>query len=277
MLPTPSTSHVDFERIYEPAEDSYLFLDTLSSASEKAFLQDRFNVPLQQSFENGDRHQIGTTLTSPIVAEVGTGSGIVLAFVTAHTAAIFGRNDILTIGVDANGHGCKATQETVKVATQDQAAEGKSHGYYVGNVVGDLVTPLRAGVVDVLIFNPPYVPTSELPALPASGNNACESTVVPSFEDDSHLLALSYAGGANGMETTRRVLDLLPDTLSSNGVAYILLCAQNKPEMVKEEIRAWGQGWLVETVGSSGKKAGWEKLQIIRIWRDIPPTKLKPR
>ena len=31
--------------------------------------------------------------------------------------------------------------------------------------------------------------------------------------------------------------------------------------------------WRAETVGSSGKTAGWEKLQIIRIWRDTEPVK----
>jgi hypothetical protein len=31
----------------------------------------------------------------------------------------------------------------------------------------------------------------------------------------------------------------------------------------------------VETVGSSGMKAGWEKLQVIRIWRNLPRLKSK--
>jgi release factor glutamine methyltransferase len=84
------------------------------------------------------------------------------------------------------------------------------------------------------------------------------------------LISLSYAGGTDGMETTYRLFEMLPETLSQNGVAYILLSAQNKPDFVKEQIRGWGPDWLVETVGSSGKKAGWEKLQIIRIWLDTP-------
>jgi len=70
------------------------------------------------------------------------------------------------------------------------------------------------------------------------------------------------------MEITNKLLDTLPTILSRDrGCAYILLCAQNKPESVKQRIRNWGPEWRVETVGSSGKKAGWEKLQIIRIWR----------
>ena len=69
------------------------------------------------------------------------------------------------------------------------------------------------------------------------------------------------------METTGRLLDGLPRVLSDRGCAYVLLCAQNRPEEVKERVRRGG--WEVETVGSSGMKAGWEKLQIIRIWRDL--------
>ena len=70
------------------------------------------------------------------------------------------------------------------------------------------------------------------------------------------------------METTNRLLTQIPDVLSERGIAYVLLCAQNKPEDVKARIRAWEGEWRVETVGESGKKGGWEKLQIVRIWRD---------
>jgi len=251
MLPTPSTSHVEFERVYEPAEDSYLLLDTLSSESEKAFLQQRFTNATSQ----------GLSSPSPLVVEIGTGSGVVLSFVDAHAEVIFGRQDVFTAGVDVNVHASKATIQTVRVAEKEQVTESKSHGFYLGNMVADLTTALRGGEVDVLVFNPPYVPTPDLPAVLAGETR-------DSFEADSHLLSLSYAGGENGMDVTKRLLDSLPQILSKKrGCAYILLCAQNKPEVVKEQIRNWGDAWTAETVGSSGKKGGWEKLQIVRIWR----------
>jgi len=68
------------------------------------------------------------------------------------------------------------------------------------------------------------------------------------------------------METTRRLLEALPVVLSARGVAYVLLCAQNRPEEVKGFVRSVLK-LQVETVGRSGMKAGWEKLQVIRIWR----------
>ncbi|EGR44100.1 uncharacterized protein TRIREDRAFT_71050 [Trichoderma reesei QM6a] len=280
MLPTPDTSHVPYERVYEPAEDSFLLLDTLSSPSETQFLHETFS-PTSSSSSSPSKAGI------PFVVEVGTGSGVVLAFITAHAKAIFGTNQVLTAGVDMNAFACRATVTTVAKAQADALAEaagtnsGNSshdgnqvpHGMYLGSVMGDLTAPLKPNSVDVLVFNPPYVPTSEMPNRPESFKedfpfSSSSSSNKTSFDDDSYLLALSYAGGADGMETTNRLIAGLHEILSPRGCAYVLLCAQNKPELVKERIRGMEGGvWRAETVGSSGKTAGWEKLQIVRIWR----------
>ncbi len=259
MLPTPSTDHVAFDRIYEPAEDSFLLLDTLSSEAEEEFLKSCFNPKLESQ-------NVGSSPCA-LVVEIGTGSGVVLSFLHAHAEIIFGRSDVLTWGVDVNRFACEATSQTVQFAEQDQRKESRPHGFYLGNVLGDLTSCFRSGEVDVLVFNPPYVPTTELPSIPSEELNGRVKTT---FEDDSKLLELSYAGGVDGMETTDRLLEELPGVLSSRGVGYILLCAQNRPEQVKRRIQGWGEEWRVETVRTSGKKGGWEKLQIIRIWRAKP-------
>jgi release factor glutamine methyltransferase len=259
MLPTPSTSHVDYSHIYEPAEDSYLLLDTLSSPSEKAFFRDHF-----AAFSPD-----GQASPSLSVLEVGTGSGVVLAFATANAAEIFGRTDVGALGTDLNPFACRATAKTSDVAIKDTRAAGGGAGVFLDSLGSDLTSALRAGSVDVLIFNPPYVPTEELPAqqiLDPPSSTAMTSSA--RFERDSHLLALSYAGGQDGMETTNRLLEQLPQILSARGVAYVLLCAQNRPEQVIHGIRAWQGGhWLAEKVADSGMKAGWEKLCIVRIER----------
>ncbi|KAL1583289.1 hypothetical protein WHR41_07868 [Cladosporium halotolerans] len=245
MLPTPSTTHVSFDAIYEPAEDSYLLLDTLSSASETAFLASHFPSP---------------STPSPLVLEVGVGSGVVLAFAAANAQTIFGRADVAFLGTDVNALAARAAAQTVRGAVAEQA---EPRAAFLDVVEGDLTSCVKDGEVDVLVFNPPYVPTETLPA-PLDAEAMASPEV---FERDSKLLELSYAGGEDGMETTDRLLERLPGVLSARGVAYVLLCAQNKPEAVKERIRAWPAGWCAETVGSSGKKAGWEKLVIVRIWR----------
>ncbi|CAK3989043.1 Lethal(2) giant larvae [Lecanosticta acicola] len=241
MLPTPSTSHVNYDHIYEPSEDSYLLLDTLSSATETNFLKSRFSPES----------------TCPLILEVGTGSGVVLAFAAANAQHIFGRRDIATLGSDVNLFACTATSQTVKLAI---AANKDVCGSMLDVISGDLTSPLRQALVDMVIFNPPYVPTESLPS------TGCPIST-SDFERDSHLLSLSYAGGQDGMETTNRLLDQLASILSRRGVAYILLCAQNKPD---EIVRQWQQteGWTAARVGESGKKAGWEKLCIVKIWRE---------
>jgi release factor glutamine methyltransferase len=252
MLPTPSTSHVCFDRVYEPAEDSYLLLDTLSSPSETAFLQGRF------------KH----ARTPPLVLEVGVGSGVVLAFVAGNAGRLFGRNDVLTLGTDINSFACKAASQTVRTSIKEREDE---RSVFLDVVNGDLASVIRPGSIHVCIFNPPYVP-AELPDF----SRHTEYNAVPpgksatSFEQDSYLLELSYAGGEDGMAVTNRMLEQIPEILSEGrGVGYVLLCARNKPETVKQRITAWGPGWMAETVGSSGKTAGWEKLVIVRIWKSL--------
>ena len=269
MLPTPSTSHIDPDIIYEPAEDSFLLLDTVSSAAETCFLAQRFH----------------STSPSPLVLEVGTGSGVVLAFLTANAQEIFGRTDILTIGTDINPYACRATQQTVLKACQnnsaafEQKAARSTAAAFMASLNSDLATSIRPKMVDVLIFNPPYVPTSELPMLSIdqsefrgvhhdSDSDDAGGAKSKQFAEKSHLISLSYAGGMDGMQVTNRLLMELPDIIDNvRGVAYILLCKQNKPHELIERVRQWGPEWSATVVGRSGKTGGWEKLQIVRICR----------
>ncbi|QKX58854.1 uncharacterized protein TRUGW13939_05982 [Talaromyces rugulosus] len=264
MLPTPSTSHVSFDTVYEPAEDSFLFLDTLSSESEASWLTSRFNLDS----------------TPPLLVEVGSGSGVVIAFAAANAQHIFGRDDILVLPIDVNHDACRATRRTVQTAiaenndssTGSSKNQGQQQTQFVGSVMADLVSALKPGSVDVLLFNPPYVPTPDVPPTPSTGSTTRDTATLSrseKFEYESYLLSLSYAGGADGMEITNRFIDAIPSTLNpERGVAYLLLCAQNKPEQVKARIVQDWQGWTAEIVGRSGVKAGWEKLVILRICRE---------
>ena len=257
MLPTPSTSHVDFDKVYEPSEDSYLLLDTLSSPSEAQFLTNRFGV--SRNAESA----------APLILEVGTGSGVVLAFVTRNAQTIFGRRDVLALGTDVNAFACQAARRTVLKACED--TNSRQTSVFSDMITADLANSFRYGSVDILIFNPPYVPTPDVLPLATDKNHAVfedGTSGLDVFARNSHLLSLSYAGGVNGMEVTNRLLKLLPNVLDPVcGVAYILLCHQNKPEEVVQSVRQRGAEWSADIVGSSGKQGGWEKLCIMRIAR----------
>ncbi|KAK6872136.1 eRF1 methyltransferase catalytic subunit MTQ2 [Candida tropicalis] len=142
MLPTPIIGKIDYEKVYEPSEDSFLLLDCFEQ--EKDFIQAAFKESI------------------PFVTEIGTGSGII-----------------------------------------------------------------------------PEIPTQD---------------------EDPVWLDLALVGGEDGMVVTWKVLDCLEQTLSSNGIAYILFCARNKPESVAEIMRE--RGWNVEVV--IHRKAGWEVLSVLK-------------
>lgn len=394
MLPTPSTDHVG-PAVYEPAEDSFLFLDTLSSASETAWLRPRFggranndhrcssscvnrnNTTASPASPSAAAAAVAPSSPSslsppPLILEVGSGSGVVLAFVAAHARSILGRPDVLALATDVNAEACDAARETVAREVAERRGEwarlmeekqrkndkeknkvegrgGDGNGttdtdsqtghsddnddddennpdkpsspVLLASLTADLAAPLRPGSVDLLLFNPPYVPTEEVPDLPpllpsgAEEKPCAEGQPLPlqsqpqpqppqptaqhhhpypsAYARESHLLALAYAGGPDGMTTTVRLLSQLPSLLSPCGVAYVLLCAQNRPAEVVARVRegggayGWGQGkeekggglrgqgekeessrWRAEIVGGSGKTAGWERLVIVRIWRE---------
>ena len=270
MLPTPSTSHVNTDVVYEPAEDSFLLIDTISSTSETEFIKERF-----RPFSSG---QSGTRSASPLVVEIGAGSGVVSAFVNAQVHGIFGRSDVLTIDTDINPIAVKAAHETVR-RTASADADGKTTiaygkpetGVHLSSCVADLGSIFMTGSIDLLLFNPPYVPTSEVAKVPVelihgTLKDADESS--NKHLDEASLIALSWAGGLDGMEVTNRLLDQLPRLLSpERGVAYILLCARNKPRELMSRINAWSTPWTAQIVGTSGKTAGWERLVILRIHR----------
>lgn len=211
MLPTPDFGYDD--NVYEPAEDSFLLLDCMED--QKAFLEERTKVP--------------------VVCEIGTGSGVVTAFVKKHILphGIF-------LATDVNPHACRAARGTL----QRNGCDGASDV-----LQGSLASAIR-GVVDVLMFNPPYVPAGEVPER-------------PEVDDDGTWLDLALLGGADGMVVTNEVLDQMDDILSATGVAYILFCARNHPDRVAEVWRE--RGWDVDIVAH--RKAGWEVLSVMRFAR----------
>lgn len=211
MLPTPDTK-ADFSKVYEPAEDSFLLLDSLEL--EKPFINDRFKCP--------------------VVVEVGTGSGIVATFISRSIT-----NGLL-LTTDLNPHACASALHT-------SALNGGSH--FFESLQCDLTSALKPGLVDILVFNPPYVPAETVPEIPTT-------------EDAYEWLDLALDGGDDGMVVTNRLLEQLDSILSKEGIAYILFCARNKPQQVAHLMQ---EHWQVHLV--LNRKAGWEDLTVYRFMR----------
>lgn len=217
MLPTPIVKDLD-ERVYEPAEDSFLLLDCLEARI--AHLQAR---------------------KYPVVCEIGTGSGIVTTFLKKHVFP-YG----VFLATDLNPTACATALATV--ARNDELSFNSVEALQMS-----LTTGIKARSIDVLVFNPPYVPAEEVPEIPETVG-------------DDRWLDLALLGGDDGMVVTWKVLDNLDDILADGGVAFILFCARNKPDDVAKTMRA--RGWSVETVEQ--RKAGWEVLSVLEISRRSP-------
>lgn len=224
MLQTPYIK-CNSETVYEPAEDSFLLLDALEK--EQDYLTNTFKDQLS------------------VVCELGPGSGIVTTFMMQH--GIPSKEFSIYIACDINPWALDATV--------NNASRNNCITKYLEPIQSDLNSFLRPKQVDLLLFNPPYVPAEFVPQIPETR------------ADTGTWLDLALLGGEDGMVVTEKVLNQLDNILSPTGIAYILFCARNNPEKVAEEMRN-EQNWEVELV--LHRKAGWEVLSVYRFMKKLP-------
>ncbi|XP_055542118.1 uncharacterized protein LOC129727886 [Wyeomyia smithii] len=223
-LDTPlyKLSAEDQNRVYEPAEDSFLLLDAL---------EDELNA-IQR-------------LRPLLTVEIGPGSGIVISALSKALGSACG----FYLGVDINPHACRITGETARM---------NCPGCQVEVINMNLLAGFNSGLVDLLIFNPPYVPTSEV-----STETELEEQI-DQFAEKGHDLVKSWAGGLDGMAVTNKVLRDLDRLMSPNGVFYLLLLKENKPDEVKARLEA--NGFRMKIVKE--RKVRGEHLFVVRITRN---------
>lgn len=219
MHPTPDTSHIDINQVYEPAEDSFLLLDALEQ--EESFLKSAFK--------------------QPISLEIGSGSGIVTTFLSKILP------NALYLASDINSNCCDSTLKT---------SERNGGAKYLDTVNCSLADCLHVSP-DIILFNPPYVPSSE------ETDNSLQAAL-PTDANDSSWLDYALDGGKDGMQITDILLNQLHEILAPKGVAYILFCARNCPEEVAQRMRSQF-GWDVSCVIE--RKAGWEVLSVWKFLR----------
>ncbi|KAI0757333.1 S-adenosyl-L-methionine-dependent methyltransferase [Daedaleopsis nitida] len=216
MIPTPDLSHLkreDYLHVYEPAEDTFILLDALEEDADQL----RASHP-------------------KICLEIGSGSGCVSAF----TGTILGPSS-LYLTTDINPHACRSTKAT-----------GAQNRVSIEPVLGSLVGPLRQRLkhsVDILLFNPPYVPT-----------DSDEADIAQQDGD----IAGAWAGGRDGMALTDSLLDQVKDLLSPQGRFYLVAVKQNDIEGIccrmLERYNLYGEVALQ-------RRAGREHLYVLRFLR----------
>jgi release factor glutamine methyltransferase len=186
MFATPDLSHLtrhDYEHIYEPDADSFLLLDALEL-----------------------RHRQIVEHNPLIVLEFGTGSGLATSFLAKHFCSSYR----LFFAIDINSHACQVTQRTF---TQNHLMNKHSLEIVRCNLADPLIDRLSSKV-DLMLFNPPYVPT--------------ETANV------DEMIERTYAGGEHGCEVINIAIEQASRLLSSHGLFYMVALEENNFERIKQ-------------------------------------------
>ncbi|WP_292372445.1 HemK2/MTQ2 family protein methyltransferase [Methanosarcina sp. UBA411] len=156
------------------------------------------------------------------ILEIGTGSGFV------STVLLENLKDIRLVATEIN---------------PNAATCAKTNGVEV--IRTDLFKGLKSRDpethFDLILFNPPYLPTSEEEKVPGWLNYA-------------------FDGGISGRETLDRFLDEVKDYLKPRGEVLVLISSITGLEAVKEKME--NLGFTVDVIAR--KKVSFEELMVVR-------------
>ncbi|XP_044497691.1 methyltransferase N6AMT1 [Mangifera indica] len=198
--------------VYEPCDDSFALVDAL--------LADRVNLLEHRP---------------TLCMEVGCGSG----YVITSLALMLGQEDsgVHYIATDINPHAVQVTGRTLE-----------AHGVHAELINTNIAAGLEkrlARSVDVMVVNPPYVPT-------------------PEDEVGREGIASAWAGGENGRSVIDKILPIAEKLLSERGWLYLVTLTTNNPSQICLQMRAKGYASRIVIQRSTEE----ENLHIIKFWRD---------
>ncbi|KAF7310595.1 Hemk methyltransferase family member 2-like [Mycena chlorophos] len=214
MIPTPDLSHLkpaDYDVVYEPAEDTFILMDALE--------------------QDADALKRGCPR---VCLEIGSGSGCVSAFL----GSFLGPSEALYLCTDINSHACACSRAT-----------GDQNKIPLNLVNTSLAYPFLArlqNAVDIIVFNPPYVPTITDEAITAQHDRG---------------IGGAWAGGEDGMEVTNIFLSRVAGLLSPGGRFYLVAVPQNNISAIQKRLRDENQ---LNSEIVLHRRAGREHLSVVR-------------
>ena len=161
-------------KVYDPADDSFLVIDTVQVDSSKTVL------------------------------EIGTGCGLI-----ALEAARQGAQVVCT---DINPHAVQLTKDNIE--QNKQLLQGT-----IEVREGDLFSVIQPDeCFDIIIFNPPYLPTSE--------NDKVD-----------HWFDKATDGGPDGLKVTKRFIEQVKKYLTSKGYVYFVFSSLSDRSKLEEYLK----------------------------------------
>jgi len=206
---------VVLEDVYEPAEDTFLLAECAVSEFEKTA---------------ADSHI--SSASSAFSLEVGAGSG----FVSAFLQSVFPSLNAVAVDINPNAVLCSG-MNGVRVFESDmfQIFEVSASASFDSNVL----KPQNG--FDLILFNPPYLPTAD-------------------DEKIDSMLNYAFDGGISGRDSIDRFLAEVGIYLSENGFFLLLISSITGLEEVKDEMMK--NGFSAEIIGR--KKCSFEELMVLK-------------
>lgn len=185
----PSMAHAswkDFDEVYEPSDDTYLLIDGIQAD----FLPQIGNL-LKENYKN--------------VVEIGSGSGVPIVYLAKLLP------EAKPIAIDINPKALLLTKATAE-------ANGITNLETMETDLASGLLPKYHHTMDIVIFNPPYVPT-------------------PDDEVAGNGIEASWAGGERGRRVVDRALPQIADLLSRpHGICYMITVDDNEPEEIAQRL-----------------------------------------
>uniref|UniRef100_A0A7E4V4B1 Methyltransferase HEMK2 n=1 Tax=Panagrellus redivivus TaxID=6233 RepID=A0A7E4V4B1_PANRE len=200
--------------VYDPAEDSFLLMDALVEDQEALIAQ-----------------------KPKVVFEIGVGSGVVSSFARTLIDGLLGNGSeyVHSFGTDINPEAIETAKRTATINKQSKPE------LFQCDLVS-AVSPRFQGFIDVLLFNPPYVPTDDAPV-------TCSE----------HC----WAGGPSGRGALDRLWPIVADLLSPTGSFYLVaLKSNNIPDLIETAGQYNLDGKVV-----INRRCGIEHLFILKFWK----------
>ncbi|KAL9188797.1 hypothetical protein ACHAXT_007175 [Thalassiosira profunda] len=241
----PSLRHLrmrDYDVVYEPSDDTYLLIDAIGA--ELDAMQENCNIE-----EGGIKpSDVRTTL------EIGCGTGTPTVYLAMRLREST-RQEGERPSIDANKDGVESSSmhyvtdinaDAIRIAqstAEENGIPASDFRAHQCDLASDLLDPLE-GKVDVLIFNPPYVPT-------------------PDEEVGSSGIEASWAGGKDGRVVLDRALPQIARLLAyPRGAAYVVTVDDNYPEQIAKEME---ERYGIEVVPWFRRRARNEFLTILKM------------
>lgn len=180
----------------------------------------------------------GSAVTARVL-DVGCGSGAIVLAVLAARRAWTG------VGLDISKHAAELSRDNAQLLGLTERCDVMH-----GDIAGDAVDGMRP--FDVLVSNPPYIPTADMAGLDAE---------VAVHEDHGAL-----CGGGDGLDVVRSILRAAPRLVKQGGSVWLEVDTSHPSKLATEEFEG------LQYVATHLDLYGHERFCHLRVTRSMENT-----